>query len=121
MTAYRVVVASQQFEADREKIEKDVQRWDEVFRGVEWALSRVPEYGQPTSVDGVLGLPTDDWPGVPSCVVYYRYDDRQVILLGIRPPPPWAQKTLAFVPHRLARREWKVGSIRGRSGCGPHS
>ena len=80
----RTVVCDKRFNAARDRITPDIERWDEVFRGVEWALSRAPELGQATSAPGIHALATDDWPDVLATVVYYRFDGGEVTLLDIR-------------------------------------
>ena len=80
----RTVVSDDRFDAARDGITPDIERWDEVFRGVEGALAWAPELGQATSAQGIYALPTEDWPGVPPLVVYYRFDEKEVTLLDIR-------------------------------------
>lgn len=80
----RTVVCGERFNASRDKITASIERWDEIFRGVEWALCWAPERGKDTAVPGICALPTHDWPDVPPLVVYYRFDENEVTLLDIR-------------------------------------
>jgi hypothetical protein len=84
MAKHRTVVCDSCFDKSRSKISQSVERWDEIFRGIEWALCRVPEKGQATSAPGIYALTTDDWPNVPAMVVYYQFDEDEVTLLDVR-------------------------------------
>ena len=78
------IVESRRFRAQMGEL-ADVERWDDVMRGVMWALARDPfEAGQPTSVPFIHGLPTEAAPGVPAVVIYYSVMGWQVELLGLR-------------------------------------
>ena len=83
-TDHRTLVESERFKGELAQIAPNIARWDEVFRGVQWGLCRKPHaVGKPTAADGIYAVPTDDWPGVPAVVVYYRFDDSTVTLLSV--------------------------------------
>ena len=84
MAENREVVDSGRFVADRDGLTDDVERWDEVMKGVVWALSKSPEKGQPTDAPDIMALPTVVWDGAPPLVIYYRYDDERVDLLSVQ-------------------------------------
>ncbi len=84
MASHREVVYTELFDSDRKELESSVERWDEIFRAVEWALCRAPEKGQETSAYGIFARTTDDWPEVPPLVVYYIFDENEVTVLSVR-------------------------------------
>jgi hypothetical protein len=78
------IVESQRFRAQMGEL-SDVERWDEVMGAVMWALARDPyEAGQPTSVPGIFGLPTEPAPGTPAFVIYYHVTNEQVELIALK-------------------------------------
>jgi len=80
----RTIVEDQRFKTERDTISPNIARWDEVQKGVIWGLSRKPErVGKPTEADGIFAVATDDWPDVPSVVIYYTFDDKTVILKSV--------------------------------------
>jgi hypothetical protein len=79
------IVESERFQQERDTISKDVERWDDVMRGVTWALAREPdEAGKKTVVEDIYALPTEAAPDVPATVIYYRVHAKQVELLSVR-------------------------------------
>lgn len=83
-TDHRTLIESERFKGELAQIAPNIVRWDEVFRGVQWGLCRKPQLvGQLTAADGIYAVATDDWPGVPSVVVYYKFDDKTVTLLSV--------------------------------------
>lgn len=82
---YRTIIESKHFESNRNKINSDVRRMDGVLEGVIWVLSRNPKKGQETSVNGIFAIKTDGTGfGEPSLVIYYCFNDQNVILLDIQ-------------------------------------
>jgi len=78
------IVESQRFRAQMGEL-SEVERWDEVMRGVMWALARDPcAAGQPTSVPGIFGIPTEPAPGTPAFVIYYHVTNEQVELIALK-------------------------------------
>lgn len=85
----RSVVASLRFEQELQELEPDIKRWDEVFQGLETCLSRDPaQTGHITDAPRIYGVSTEQWPGVPEVVIYYRWDETSVTLLSIIPAMP---------------------------------
>ena len=78
MGSHREVVYTEPFDSDRKELESSIERWDEIFGAVEWALCRAPEKGQETSALGIFARTTDDWPEVPpSLPTYVRHGARK--------------------------------------------
>lgn len=83
----RTVIESERFKKERTEVEPNCQRFDEAFKGINWALARKPEKGRPTNVAHIYGLPiqiNDD----QHFVVYYTFDDNTVTLISIQSAMP---------------------------------
>lgn len=84
VTTHRTIIESAQFKRERDAILPNIARWDEVMRGVTWALCREPgKAGRVTGVDGVFALPTEPWPGAPGVVIYYTFNEDTVTLHSV--------------------------------------
>lgn len=79
----REVVESERFSRERNGIVHDTERWDDMFVGLEWALSNKPEFGQATGAEGIYAIPVWPWRGMIDLVVYYEFDEGRVTLLSI--------------------------------------
>jgi hypothetical protein len=86
----RQVIESKRFSRERDRLlTDDIRRWDEIFRGIEWALCQAPErVGKETSAPGIRAVPVAQPPGQIDLVVYYTFNDEQVTLLSIRQAEP---------------------------------
>ena len=60
----RQVVESTFFSACRDKLEADIKRWDEITRGVQWALATRPETSSRIPGTDIHVLKTDALQGV---------------------------------------------------------
>jgi len=83
----RTVIEGKEYEAQRNLIFPDVRRFDEVTRGIYWALSTQPEafpvaYANPRGEE-IRVLKTDAFIRVPRFRIFFRFDDSNVILLWI--------------------------------------
>lgn len=80
----RTVVETQEFERQRNAVMPDIRRFDEIMRGVYWALSTRPEVSPLVSHGSeVHVLKTDEFAGVPRLRIFYRFDESTVHLLWI--------------------------------------
>lgn len=85
----REVVESRRFSRERDELQPDVERWDEIFFGIDWALCQNPEeVGKETSVPGIRAIPIILPPGEGNLLVYYTYNDERVTLLSVREAEP---------------------------------
>lgn len=79
----RDVIESERFAREKEAIEPDIQRMDEILDGVTWVLAVRPEIGKRTNNPDIWAIATDPWDSI-SLVVYYSFNERQVVLKSIR-------------------------------------
>ena len=80
----RTVVETQEFERQRSAIMPDVRRFDEIIRGVYWALSTQPEaFPSVSRGSNIHVLKTDEFADVPRLRIFYRFDESTVHLLWI--------------------------------------
>jgi len=79
----RDIKESPTFVEQKAKIEPDCKRLDEQLRGVFWALARKPESFTRHGNTGLFGVKTDSWPEAPSVIIWYKFNENQVELLGI--------------------------------------
>lgn len=79
----RTINYSDQFCAQRSKIEPDCRRFDEAIDAWEWGLSRHPERGCPTDDSRVFASPLDSAGDLSPMTAYYTYDDQYVTLIAI--------------------------------------
>jgi len=83
----RTVIEGKEYEAQRDLIFSDVRRFDEVTRGIYWALSTRPEafpvaYISPQGEE-IRVLKTDAFIGIPRFRIFFKFDDSSVLLLWI--------------------------------------
>ena len=80
----RTVVETKTYESQRDAVIPNVQRFDEITRGVYWALAIRPEAYPPISPkSSIRVLKTDDFPDIPRMRIYYKFDDSKTYLLWI--------------------------------------
>jgi hypothetical protein len=80
----RTVVETKTYESQRDAIIPNVQRFDEIMRGVYWALATQPEAYPPISPNSSIHvLKTDAFSDIPRMRIYYRFDDSNTHLLWI--------------------------------------
>lgn len=85
----REIIESTRFQRHRDELMPDIRQWDEIFRGVDWALQRDPGgVGQQTDVPGVLAIPIMLPAGEPDLVVYYAFNDDAVTLMDVKIAEP---------------------------------
>lgn len=81
----RSLVTEKRFDEERDALNPDIERWDEVFESFDLALAQDPLIlGKETDESGIYAITTGTWPGAPPVVIYFRYDDDTVTLLSIR-------------------------------------
>lgn len=80
----RQVVESADFAIARQSVPLDARRWENVLSSISWAVGSDPEQaGEETDTEGVWALTTDTYPGAPGLIVYYKWDEARVTLLGL--------------------------------------
>lgn len=79
----RTVIESHNFWAQRNNIEPDVKRMDEILEGVTWVLCRNPRIGQQVYKD-VWAITTTEYPNALLLTIYYTFNQDEVLLLSIR-------------------------------------
>lgn len=80
----RTVVETKTYESQRDAVMPNVQRFDEITRGVYWALATRPEAYPPINPkSSIRVLKTDAFPDIPRMRIYYRFDDSKTYLLWI--------------------------------------
>ena len=79
----RTVWESPRFTTERNRLNPNIERMDEILDGVTWLLAIRPELGQRTSNPKVWAVVTAEW-GTESFVVYYSFTETTVILEAIR-------------------------------------
>lgn len=83
-TNVRTVVETKTYESQRDAVIPNVRRFDEITRGVYWALATRPEAYPPISPKSSIHvLKTDAFPDIPRMRIYYRFDDSNTHLLWI--------------------------------------
>lgn len=80
----REVVWSHRFDQEMQKIAADARRADEFMEGAEFVLSREPTIGTQIGNSHVWFLPVAETRTATPVVLYYTFDDEQVILLSIQ-------------------------------------
>jgi hypothetical protein len=84
ISSVRSIVETQEFERQRLVVMPDIQRFDEIMRGVYWALATRPEAFPAVGHDSNIHvLKTDEFTGVPRLRIFYRFDESTVHLLWI--------------------------------------
>lgn len=80
----RTIVETREFERQRLVVMPDIRRFDEIMRGVYWALSTRPE-AFPAVSDGsnIHVLKTAEFTDVPPLRIFYIFDESTVHLLWI--------------------------------------
>ena len=81
----RTVVETKTYEAQRDAIMPDIRRFDEITRGVYWALSTRPEVFPPVDPNNptIYVLKTDAFSDVPRLRIFYKFNNEAVQLLWI--------------------------------------
>ena len=82
----RTIVECEAFENNKYSICPYADDLDEFLEGPIWALARNPMKGQACDDFGLVwAIKLDGWPArrINECVIYYRFDDLYVELLGI--------------------------------------
>ncbi len=90
-TRYRTICESQRFEGERDALGLP-ELMDEVLKDITEALSRRPMMGQLTRQPGILAVAIDSTPMTPALVLYYGYNEHEVILLSLREADPAASE-----------------------------
>ena len=88
--ALRTIRESTRFTRERDELNPNVRRMDEILEGICWIIVRDPEQGQQTAAEGIRAIPTTHLPGAPALVLYYSWDDTYVDLQSIRYADPEA-------------------------------
>jgi hypothetical protein len=83
----RTIVEGKEYEAQRDLIFPNVRRFDEVTRGIYWALSTRPEtfpvaYVSPQGEE-IRVLKTDAFTSIPRFRIFFKFDNSRVLLLWI--------------------------------------
>ncbi len=83
----RTIVEHKDYEAQRNLIYPNVRRFDEITRGIYWALSIRPEvfpvaYTNPTGEE-IHIIKTDAFSGIPRFRIFYKFDDSFTTLFWI--------------------------------------
>lgn len=78
----REVIESPRYTKERNLLQPDVARMDEILDGVVWVLSEDPTVGRKTPNPAIWAMPTIAWNTVP-LVVYYSFNENQVVLESI--------------------------------------
>ncbi len=81
----RTVIETKTYEAQRDAIMPNVRRFDEVMRGVYWALSTRPEAFPSVDLSNptIRVLKTDAFSDIPRLRIFYKFNDVAVQLLWI--------------------------------------
>ena len=80
---FREIVKSPQCEKEAEDLLGSVERVDDFFRGLEWALSKDPFCGQNLEPNSPIWVITSAPAGIETrIVVYYTFSDVQVFLMS---------------------------------------
>ncbi len=80
----RTIIESHEYYNNRNIIEPDVERMDDILSGVVWVLSRDPNVGRKTEAKGVYAITTEAYMKIDKpLVIYYIFNDKNVILLDI--------------------------------------
>jgi hypothetical protein len=79
----RSVVYEERFERELAAISADFERADDLLRGIEWVLSRNPEFGDRLSPDAdIWAIAIPDVFSLPF-VIYYTFSKTHVFMLSI--------------------------------------
>ena len=78
----RTVVESRRFELERNALNPDVERMDDILFGVTEVLSRKPELGKQTQNPGIWAIAAAPWTEEP-LTIYYSFDDNNVVLESV--------------------------------------
>lgn len=81
----RTIKETETYEAQRDAIMPDIRRFDEIMRGVYWALSTRPEAfpSAEPNTPMIHVLKTDAFGNVPRLRIFYKFNDVAVQLLWI--------------------------------------
>lgn len=80
----RSVKESGTYEAERDRIAPRVQRFDEVMRGVYWALASRPQMYPAIAPDSAIHvLKTADFGDIPALRIFFTFSDSHTALLWI--------------------------------------
>lgn len=79
----RTIRESDLFTAQRDKIEPDVRRMDEVLDGIYWGLGENPRQYRNVPGTKLWVAKTDPFPGAPRVRVWFRLGDEIIDLLSI--------------------------------------
>lgn len=66
---------SDQWDSCCQQIGLSIRRWDEVYAGVEWAVSENPEFFELAPGTRLRVVLTDDFVDAPALVIYFTVDD----------------------------------------------
>lgn len=77
----REIRESIEFAADRDTLEPDIRRMDEMMTNVQFVLAGAPEQGQRMNKEGVWGM---TFGPESELMVLYSFDEHYVDLLGLR-------------------------------------
>ena len=81
----RTVIETATYEAQRDAIMPDIRRFDEIMRGVYWALSTRPEVFPSVDQNNptIHVLKTDAFNDLPRLRIFYKFNDVAVQLLWV--------------------------------------
>lgn len=80
----RTIIESHEYYNNRNRIEPDIKRMDDILFGVIWALSRDPNIGHATESKGIYAITTDAYmESDQPLIIYYIFNHEKVVLLDI--------------------------------------
>jgi hypothetical protein len=77
------IVETELFAAQRDKLEADVRRMDELLDSYMWGLAENPGQGFQIPDRNLWMLKTDPFPSAPAVRIWYTFDAEEVRLLSI--------------------------------------
>lgn len=81
---FRTLIESEQFKAEKSKINPDIKRLDDMLNSVTWALAQHPEHFEHIpGTQRLYRVNTDPFPDAPPVRIWYTFDDTAVELLSI--------------------------------------
>ena len=82
--SFRTLIETPEFAAEKQMVEPDAKRLDEMLWIITWALSREPEhYPLVPGTKSLHMVMTDPFPDAPEIRIWYSYDDTRVFLHSI--------------------------------------
>lgn len=88
----RTLIESKRYERERNALIPHTPLADAILTEIHDAISVRPEVGQETDQPGVYAAPTGSSPVMPSVVIYYTYNQDEVVLMSIRMADPEAEE-----------------------------